>query len=90
MANLIAQSNVALAETLAHALHGLRPAPVPTIKLGRFMGYPQRSGDTTLADWLDDFFYLCSPVGSVGGWQDSGAARSPWWLCKRGGVVPSH
>ena len=31
MANLIAQSNVALAETLAHALQGLRPAPVPTI-----------------------------------------------------------
>ena len=41
MANLIAQSNVALAETLAHALQGLRPAPVPIIKLGRFTGHPR-------------------------------------------------
>ena len=56
MANLIAQSNDGLAETLAHALQGLRPAPVPTIKLGRFMGHPQISGDPTLADWLDDLF----------------------------------
>ena len=55
------------AETLAHALQGLRPAPVPTIKLGRFVDHSQRSGDPTLTDWLDDFFYLCSPVGSVGG-----------------------
>ena len=66
MANLITQSNMALAETLASALQGLRPAPLPTIKLGRFVGHPQRSGEPTLADWLDDFF-LCSPVGSVGG-----------------------
>ena len=54
MANLIAQSNFALAEMLARALQGLRPAPIPTIKLGRFMGHPQRAGDPTLADWLDD------------------------------------
>ena len=66
MANLIAQSNVALAETLAHALQGLRPAPVPTIKLGRFMGYPQRSGDPTLADWLDDFFIYARQLGVSG------------------------
>ena len=55
MANLIAQSNFALAEMLERALRGLRPAPIPTIKLGRFMGHPQRAGDPTLADWLDDF-----------------------------------
>ena len=55
MANLIAQSNFALAEMLARALRGLRPAPIPILKLGRFMGHPQRAGDPTLADWLDDF-----------------------------------
>ena len=55
IANFIAQSNFALAEMLARALQGLRPAPIPTIQLGRFMGHPQRAGDPTLADWLDDF-----------------------------------
>ena len=55
MANPIAQSNVAQTELLARALQGLRPASVPTIKLGRFTGHHQRSGDPTLADWLDDF-----------------------------------
>ena len=55
MTNCIAQSNFALAEMLARALQGLRPAPIPTIKLGRLMGHPQRAGDPTLADWLDDF-----------------------------------
>ena len=55
MANLIAQSNFALAEMLARALQELRPAPIPTIKLGRLLGHPQRTGDPTLADWLDDF-----------------------------------
>ena len=63
MANLIAQSNIGLAETLAHALQGLRPAPVPTIKLGRFTGHPQRSGDPTLADWLDDFNVYARQMG---------------------------
>ena len=63
MANLIAQSNVALTETLAHALQGLRPAPVPTIKPGRFTGHPQRSGDPTLADWLDDFNVYARQMG---------------------------
>ena len=63
MANLIAQSNVALAETLARALQGLRPSPVPTIKLGRFIGHPQRSGDPTLADWLDDFGVYARQMG---------------------------
>ena len=66
MANLIAQSNVALAETFAHALQGLRPAPVPTIKLGRFTGHPQRSGGPTLADWLDDFCIYARQMGVSG------------------------
>ena len=63
MANLIAQSNVALAETLARALQRLRPAPVPTIKLGRFTGHHQRSGDPTLADCLDDFSIYARQMG---------------------------
>ena len=63
MANLIAQSNVALAETLARALQGLRPSPVPTIKLGRFIGHHQRSGDPTLADWFDDFGVYARQMG---------------------------
>ena len=63
MANLIAQPNVALAETLARALQGLRPSPVPTITLGRFIGHPQRSGDPTLVDWLDDFGVYARQMG---------------------------
>ena len=60
MANLIAQSNVAQADMLACALQGLHPAPVPTIKLGRFTDHPHMSGDPTVADWLDDFIvYVC-------------------------------
>ena len=66
MANLIAQTNVALAETLARALEGLRTIPVPTIKLDRFMGHPQRSGDPTLADWLDDFCIYARQMGVSG------------------------
>ena len=83
---IITQSNMTLAETLARALQGLRPALFPTIKLGRFMYHP-RSGD-----WLDDFCIYARQMGvsgMTGQWCCSSAARSPWWLCKRGGVVPS-
>ena len=48
MANLSTQSNMALAETLARALQGIRPTPVPTIKLGRFMGHPR---DRAILPW---------------------------------------
>ena len=50
-------------ETLARALQGVRPSPVPTIQLCRFIGHPQRSGDPSLADWLDDFGVYARQMG---------------------------
>ena len=54
IAEMIAQSNAALAATLAGAVQGLR-APFPPAKLSRFMGYPKKVGDPTIAEWLADF-----------------------------------
>ena len=54
IAEMIAESNGALAATLAGALQGLR-APFPHAKLSRFMGCPKKVGDPTIAEWLEDF-----------------------------------
>ena len=43
LATMIAQSNDALAETLATALHRLRPTP--NVRLGKFMGHHRKAGD---------------------------------------------
>ena len=40
IAKMIAQSNTALVATLAEALQGIRATFVPSLKLGRFMWYP--------------------------------------------------
>ena len=55
IAALIAQSNAALAATLAGVLQQFRAPPAPTIKLAKFMGYPMTAGDPTLIEWLDQF-----------------------------------
>jgi hypothetical protein len=55
IAALIAQSNAALAATLAGVLQQFWAPPAPTIKLAKFMGYPMTAGDPTLVEWLDQF-----------------------------------
>ena len=55
IAALIAQSNAALAATLAGVLHQFRAPLAPTIKLAKFMGHPVTAGDPTLVEWLDQF-----------------------------------
>ena len=50
IAEKTAQSNVALAATLAGVLHQFRAPLAPTIKLVKFMGYPMTAGDPTLVE----------------------------------------
>ena len=63
IAEMIAQSNAVLAATLAGALQGLRAPPVPTMKLDKFMGYPRRVGDPTVAEWLHEFDVYARQAG---------------------------
>ena len=55
IAALIAQSNAALAATLAGVIHQFRAPLTPTIKLAKFMGHIMTAGDSTLVEWLDQF-----------------------------------
>ena len=55
IAALIAQSNPALAATLAGVLQQFRAPLAPTIKLAKFMGHPKTAGDPTVVEWLDQF-----------------------------------
>ena len=41
--------------TLAEALQGRRAPFAPSLKLCRFLGYPERGGDPTVAEWLHEF-----------------------------------
>lgn len=62
IAEMIAQSNAALAATLAEALQGIR-SPHPSLKLSRFMGHPKRGGDPTVAEWLHEFEVYARQTG---------------------------
>ena len=66
IAEMIAQSNAALVATLAGALHGLRD-PFPPVKLSKFMGHPQKGGEATISDWLDEFETFARQVGICNG-----------------------
>lgn len=55
IAELIAQSNAALAATLANALQQFRAPPAPTVKLARFLGHPRNGGEPTISQWLEEF-----------------------------------
>ena len=55
IAELIAQSNVALADSLAKALQGVRGQSAPNVQLSKFVGHPRKSGDPTLSEWLEEF-----------------------------------
>ena len=60
---MIAQSNAALAATLAGALQGLRSPHIASLKLSRFMGHPKRGGDPTVAEWLQEFDVYARQTG---------------------------
>ena len=60
---MIAQSNAALAATLAEALQGIRAHLVPSLKLSRFMGYLKRVCDPTVAEWLQEFDMYARQTG---------------------------
>ena len=47
IAALIAESNAALAATLAGVLHQFRAPLAPTIKLAKFMGHPVTAGSNS-------------------------------------------
>ena len=55
IAELIAQSNVALADSLAKALQGVRGQSAPNVQLSKFVGHPRKSGDPTLSEWLEEY-----------------------------------
>ena len=63
IAKMIARSNTALVATLAEALQGIRAPFVPSLKLCRFMGYPERVGDPTVAEWLHEFEMYARQTG---------------------------
>ena len=63
IAEMIGQSNAALAATLAGALQGLRSPHIPPFKLSRFMGHPKRGGDPTVAEWLQEFDVYARQTG---------------------------
>ena len=60
---IIAESQKALAETLANALQGLRYQRVPTAKLSRFYGQPRGAGEPTLGEWLEEVQAYCRQLG---------------------------
>ena len=54
LADVIKQSNQALAETLASAFKNLKYQRASTVKLAKFCGSPKRSCDPTLKEWVED------------------------------------
>ncbi|XP_038050211.1 uncharacterized protein LOC119723539 [Patiria miniata] len=66
LADVIAQSNKALAETLAGAFQNLRYQRAPTIRLAKFNGVPRKSGDQTLREWLGDLDTYARQLGLSG------------------------
>lgn len=59
LAEAIAKSNEALAETLATAFQGLKFTRAPKLKLSKFLGPPVKSGDLTLGEWADELDSYC-------------------------------
>ena len=55
IAELIAKSNEALADSLAKALQGVRSQSAPNVQLSKFVGHPRKSGDPTLSEWLEEY-----------------------------------
>ena len=59
LAEVIAKSNEAVAQTLATAFQGLKFARTPKLKLSKFNGPPLKAGDSTLTDWLEELDFYC-------------------------------
>lgn len=53
------QSNRGLADSLARSLQGLKLQAYPSVRLSKFTGSPQKAGDPTLTEWLDEFERHC-------------------------------
>ena len=66
LAEVIAQSNKALAETLAGAFQNLKYQRAPSIKLAKFHGTPHKPGDPTLKEWLNDVDTYARQLGLSG------------------------
>jgi hypothetical protein len=52
VAEVITETNKALADTLANAFQSLRFQRTPTVKLRRFLGAPRKVGDPSLHEWV--------------------------------------
>ena len=63
VAEAILQSNRALADTLAGAFQNLKLQRQSTVKLNKFSGFPVRSCDQTVVEWLRDVDTYARQVG---------------------------
>ena len=59
VAEVIAKSNAALADTLAKAFQSLKFTRAPKLKLSKLYGPPERSGDITLHEWVEELDSYC-------------------------------
>ena len=66
LAEVIKQSNEALAQTLAGAFQNLRYQRSSTVKLSKFYGCPKKSGDPTLKEWVEDLNSYARQLGLSG------------------------
>ena len=53
-ADLVARTAEATSKAVAEALTNLRLQPGPNVRLSKFYDRPQKPGDLTIAEWLDD------------------------------------
>lgn len=66
IADVIAKSNEALAQTLAAAFQSLKVQRHPSIKLKKFNGPPRRGGDPSLSEWSHDLETYNKQLGLEG------------------------
>ena len=58
-AQVAAEDSAAAAQAMAEALSALRLKSTPTVRLSKFYGRPQKPGDLTVAEWIDEFEVYC-------------------------------
>ena len=63
LAEVLAKSNEAIAQTLAGALQNLKYQRAPSVKLRKFRGPPLTQGDPTLREWLRDLDVYIRQLG---------------------------
>ena len=62
-AQVAAEASAAAAQAMAEALSALRLKSTPTVRLSKFYGRPQKPGDLTVAEWIDEFEVYCRQLG---------------------------